>query len=129
MSQQNERVSTMLEGLRNWQAIERKAMDQTAEIMEQTDNPFIRLIMEVIRHDSLMHHRVQQVLVDSLTKQSPALTHEDIAAVWSSIEAHDATEHEVIGIAKMLRKQAWTPIQRQLLDYLITDEEKHDRLL
>ena len=60
------RVEEMVGTLREWQGIERQAMDQTAEIMEKTSNPFIRVIMEIIRQDSLMHHRVQQVIIDSL---------------------------------------------------------------
>ena len=49
--------------------IERKAIDSCAEIMEKTDNPLIRQIMEIIRNDSVQHHRVQQFIIDSLTKE------------------------------------------------------------
>ena len=124
-----ERVEQMVNGLRQWQGIERKAMEQTAEIMETTDNPFLRIIMEVIRHDSLMHHRVQQVIIDSLNQQAFSLTPEEIGEVWNMIEVHDATEREVIGIAEKLLEDAWTPAHKQLLSYLLADEKKHDRLL
>lgn len=129
MSKGNERAQQMIDALRGWQSIERKAMEQTAEIMEKTDNPFIRIIMEVIRHDSLMHHRVQQLIVDSLTKESITLTSEEIAAVWGMIEAHDETERDVIKIAQDLRERAFTPAHKLLLDYLLSDEQKHDGLL
>ena len=59
MPKGNDRIDEMLGVLRQWQGIERQSMNDTAEIMEQTENPLIRMIMEIIRHDSLMHHRVQ----------------------------------------------------------------------
>jgi hypothetical protein len=123
------RAEEMVESLREWQAIERQAMDQTANIMEKTSNPFIRIIMEIIRQDSLMHHRVQQVIVDSLTREAVSLTPEEIGEIWDQIEEHDETEKHVVEIGKSLREKAWTPIHKQLLDYLVTDEEKHDHLL
>ena len=50
-----ERIENMVSVLREWQGIERLSMNDTAEIMEKTSNPLIRMIMEIIRHDSLMH--------------------------------------------------------------------------
>ena len=123
------RVEDMIESLREWQAIERQAMDQTANIMEKTSNPFIRVIMEIIRQDSLMHHRVQQVIIDSLTKEAVSLTPEEIGEIWDEIEEHDETEKHVVQIAEDLKAKAWTPVHKQLLDYLLTDEKKHDSLL
>jgi hypothetical protein len=115
--------------LRKWQTIERKSMAHLSEILEKTTNPFLRIIMEVIRHDSLMHHRVQQTLVDSLTRQEVPLRFEEIAEIWSEIEAHDAMEKQVVDLARTLHEKAWNPVHKQLLAYLAADEEKHDRLL
>jgi len=129
MSQTNEKTDQMIVSLRKWQAIERRSMEQTALIMEQTSNPFIRIVMEVIRHDSLMHHRVQQSIVDSLTRADVPLSYDELAEIWQQIEAHDAAEREVIDLGKSIRAEAWQPLHKMLLDYLIADEEKHDKLL
>jgi len=123
------RVQEMVEILQRWQGIERQSMSDTAEIMEKTKSPLIRIIMEIIRHDSLMHHRVQQFLVDSLTVKDVSVSREDVAEVWEAIEAHDRTERKTIEMATTLRNQAWNPVHKQLLDYLVTDETKHDGLL
>jgi hypothetical protein len=128
-SKGSNRVEEMIASLREWQAIERQAMDQTADIMEKTSNPFIRVIMEIIRQDSLMHHRVQQIIIDSLTKEAVSLTPEEIGEIWDKIEEHDETEKHVVQIAEDLKAKAWTPVHKQLLDYLLTDEKKHDTLL
>ena len=34
-------------------------------LMERTDNLLVRQVMEIIRNDSVQHHRVQQFIIDS----------------------------------------------------------------
>jgi hypothetical protein len=123
------RIEKLVGTLRKWQNIERKTLDSCADIMEKTDNPLIRQMMEIIRNDSVQHHRVQQFIIDSLTKEQVKLTPEELGKVWDEITAHDEVERETIEIAKSLKKECQFFVQRALLDYLIADEEKHDRLL
>jgi hypothetical protein len=115
--------------LREWQKLERQGMAATAEISEKTESTLIRMIMDIIRHDSHMHHRVQQYLIDSVTKESPTVTREDVAAIWDSIEEHDKVEKTTIELAERLKKDAWTPVHKLLLEYLIRSESLHDSLL
>jgi len=129
MSAGSDRVKSMVDTLTTWQGIERQSMSDTAEIMERTKNPLIRMVMEIIRHDSLMHHRVQQFLIDTLTTQNVTVTREDVAEIWGAIEAHDANERRTIELAEELREKAWNPVHKQMLDYLVTDERKHDSLI
>jgi ribosomal 50S subunit-associated protein YjgA (DUF615 family) len=77
----------------------------------------------------VQHHRVQQFIIDSLTTTPVTLTPEELGAVWTEIEEHDALEREVIELGKQMRDDCRFPVQRTLLDYLIADEEKHDTLL
>jgi len=123
------KVDEMVDVLRTWQGLERQAMNDTAEIMEKTSSPLIRIIMEIIRHDSLMHHRVEQFLIDSVTKDAVTVTREDIAEVWEKLEAHDRAEKKTIQLAEDLRKKAWSPVHKLLLDYLLREEGKHDSLI
>lgn len=123
------KVENMIKVLREWQGIERQAMSFTAEISEKTESTLIRLIMDIIRHDSHMHHRVQQFLIDSVTKQAPAVTREDVVAIWDSIEEHDAVEKRTIQLAEQLKKDAWSPVHKLLLEYLLRSESLHDSLL
>jgi hypothetical protein len=124
-----ERVDHFVKVLRRWQGLERQAITDMAEIIEEAQSPLIRLIMEIIRHDSLMHHRVQQFLVESVTQKPVTVTREDVAAIWDKIEAHDKVEKQTIELAKELREEAFSPVHKQLLDYLLVDESKHDSLL
>jgi len=124
-----ERIEKLVGALRQWQAIERKSIDSCADIMEKTDNALIRQMMEIIRNDSVQHHRVQQFIIDSLTKEQVRLTPEELGEIWDEITAHDEVERETIELAKELRKECRFFVQKALLDYLIIDEEKHDTLL
>ena len=123
------KVEKMVKVLRQWQEVEREAMTATAEISERTESTLIRLIMDIIRHDSHMHHRVQQFLIDSVTKEATAVTREDVVAIWDSIEAHDEVEKRTIAMAEKLKKDAWTPVHKLLLEYLLRSESLHDSLL
>jgi hypothetical protein len=124
-----ERQQKTVNVLRQWQGIERDAIETTAQIMEKTDNLLIRQIMEIIRNDSVQHHRVQQFLIDTITRTPVTLSPEDLAAVWGEIEAHDELERQTIALAKELKEETTEPVHKILLNYLLVDEEKHDTIL
>ena len=124
-----ERTEKLLKTLRDWQGIERHAIETTTKIMEKTDNLLIRQFMEIIRNDSVQHHRVQQFIIDSLTKQPINLSHDELSQIWEEIEAHDKVERKTIEMAKECRDECQFFVQRSLLEYLISDEEKHDTIL
>jgi rubrerythrin len=124
-----ERTEKLVKTLQQWQGIEKEAIETCSQIMDKTKNPLIRQIMEIIRNDSTQHHRVQQFIIDSLTKEPVSLTPEELAEVWDQIEAHDEVERKTIELAKECRDECRFFVQRALLEYLITDEEKHDHLL
>jgi hypothetical protein len=124
-----EQTEKLINTLRDWQGIERHAIDTTTRIMEKTDNLLIRQFMEIIRNDSVQHHRVQQFIIDSLTKQPISLTHEELAQIWDELEAHDKVERKTIQMAKECKEECKFFVQRSLLEYLIADEQKHDLIL
>jgi rubrerythrin len=124
-----ERIAEAIDVLRQWQGIERDAIETTAQIMEKTDNLLIRQIMEIIRNDSVQHHRVQQFLIDSMTKTPVKLSPEELAEVWGQIEAHDELERQTIVLAEGLLEETTDPVAKILLDYMLRDEQKHDTIL
>ena len=124
-----ENLEELVATLKRWQEIEGTTIQHTTQVMEKTSNPLIRLVMEIIRQDSAMHKRVQQVILDSLEKQAFTLTPEELADVWTLIEDHAKMEKETIELAEKAMKNCRLFVQRHLLSYLIQDEQKHDRLL
>jgi len=127
-----EKQDQVVESMRRWQKVENAAVVQTAKIIDETENPLIRLVMEIIQRDSHMHHRVQQAIIDSFTRESVYIPVDDLAKTWDSIEKHIAIEKKTIELAKAnLESLAGTKnvVQQYLLSYLLADEEKHDKLL
>jgi len=115
--------------LKSWQALETATVAHTTEVIAKTKNPLIQLVMEIIRRDSEMHHRVQQVLLDSLESQAFSLTPDELGEIWSMVEKHAEMEKETIVLAEIARKNCRLFVQRHLLTYLLEDEKKHDLLL
>jgi hypothetical protein len=115
--------------LRKWQEIEDGSVASTTQVSAKTKNPLIRLVMEIIRQDSIMHKKVQQFMIDSLEKEAVSLTPEELGEIWDQVERHAEMEKETIELAEQLRKNCRLFVQRHLLTYLIEDERLHDRLL
>jgi hypothetical protein len=124
-----ESLETLVAVLKKWQGIEDGSVALTTQVLGKTKNPLIRLVMEIIQQDSVLHKKVQQTILDSLEKEAFSLQPEELAEIWEMIESHDAAEKEAIRLAEEAKANCPLVIQRQLLDYLITDEKKHDRLM
>ena len=122
----------IVDNMKRWQAIEDAAVSSTGKVIEKTDNPLIRMVMEVIQHDSQMHHRVQGFIARSLEEKPVSLTPEDLADVWDLVENHIKIEEKTIEMAqKALEalKGRKMVVAEYLINYLLTDEKKHDALL
>jgi hypothetical protein len=124
-----EALQTLIAVLRKWQDIEDGTVALTSNVLGKTKNPLIRLVMEIIQQDSAMHKKVQQAILDSLEKEAFSLQPEELAEIWSMIEKHDQVEKEAVRLAEEARDACPLVVQRQLLEYLIEDEKKHDRLM
>jgi hypothetical protein len=118
--------------MKAWQRIENASVASTGKVIEQTENPIIRLVMEIIQSDSQMHYRVQQFIADTLEKQPVALTPEEMSTVWEGIEKHIDLEKKMVSnvaeAIKLVNKRQMV-VQEYLLSYLLEDEKKHDHLL
>lgn len=122
----------LVENMKAWQKIEVASVASTYKVMEQTENPVINLVMEVIQRDSQMHHKVQGYIISTLTEKSPEFNPEELAKVWDSISNHIEIEKKmvknVIEALDMLKGKHMA-IQEYMMNYLLEDEKKHDMLL
>ena len=122
----------IVSNMKSWQQLENATIAITAQVIEKTKNPIIRLIMEIIQRDSQMHYRVQDWIADSLEGKTLSLTPEELGEVWGAIERHIELEKKSVEMAEQVLaslKGKSMVIQAYLLDYLREDEEKHNNLL
>lgn len=129
MATQKELNEKLVEILKEWQEIEDKSVKSTSDIISKTQNPIVRQVMEIIRQDSAMHRKVQQLIIDSFEKEAIQLTPEELGDVWEMVENHIELEKETIRLAEEARKNSKNFVIRYLLGYLMTDEQKHNEIL
>lgn len=122
---------SIVENMKKWQHVEDASVASTGRAIEKTRNPVIRMVMEIIQRDSLMHYRTQQMITDSFS-QTVSLSPDELGEVWDLIENHIKIEKKTIELANQtleLLKGKKMVVQEYLLNYLMQDEKKHDTLL
>jgi len=118
--------------MREWQRIEDASVTSTGRIIEKTDNELIRMVMEIIQHDSKMHYRVQELIAASVETKAVTLTPDELGAVWGSIRKHIKMERDMVKYVRETLEQLKGRkmiVQEYLLNYLKADEVKHDYML
>ena len=129
MAKQKELNENLVRTLKKWQKIEDESVKSTSAIIGKTKNPIVRQIMEIIKQDSAMHKKVQQVIIDSFEKEAINLDPEELSDIWGMVEKHIELEKETVRLAEESRKNSNSFIVRYLLGYLMTDEQKHNDIL
>lgn len=120
------------ENMQKWMRIEDASVASTGRIMEQTENPFLRLVMDIIQCDSRVHHHVQDFIRGTLKHEAVSLTPEELALVWAAIEKHNEIEKKMVGLVEstlQALKGRKMIVQEYLLNYLVQDERKHAGML
>ncbi len=130
---QKEVQENLVANMRIWQKVENASVASTGRVMEKTENPIVRLVMEIIQRDSQMHHRVQEWIADSLTGKAVSLTPDEVGDVWGMIEEHIKLELKTQELAQealdSIGNSKGMLVQAYLLEYLMEDEQKHSQLL
>ncbi len=129
MAKQKELNENLVKTLRKWQKIEDDSVKSTSAIIAKTKNPIVRQIMEIIKQDSAMHKKVQQVIIDSFEKEAISFDPEELSDIWGMVENHIELEKETIRLAEESRKNSNSFMVRYLLGYLMKDEQKHNEIL
>ena len=115
-----------------WQKVEDSSVASTGRVIEKTENPIVRLVMEIIQRDSQMHHRVQGFIVETMNTMV-SLTPDEVGDVWGMIEDHIKLERKTLELAtaalESTKDSKGMLVQSYLLEYLLEDEKKHNALL
>ena len=122
----------IIDNMRRWQKIENASVASTGKVIDKTDNPIVRLVMEIIQRDSQFHYRVQEMIADSLETKTISLTPEDLGDVWELIEKHIELEKKTVELAEDALAQLKGKkmvVQEYLIHYLLEDEKKHNLVL
>ena len=122
----------IVSNMRRWQKVENTSVASTGKVIEKTDNPIVRLVMEIIQRDSQFHYHVQDMIADSLESKTVTLTPDELGEVWEMIESHIKLEEKTVELAQEALgalKGKKMLVQEYLLNYLLDDEMKHNKVL
>jgi len=122
----------LVDNMKRWQQIENASVASTGKMMEKTNNPIVKIVMEIIQRDSQMHHQVQEMIASSLTTKALTLTPEELAEIWDMVETHIELERKTVELAEealAALKGKKMIVQEYLLKYLLEDENKHNHIL
>ena len=115
--------------LKDWQKLEDESISQADATIKKTNNKLVKLTMEMIKNDSQKHRAMQELLIDSLTKESLVLAPEDLANLSDGLNKHLAAEAKTLELADKALQHSELFVTRYILSYLIADEQKHHALL
>ena len=118
-----------LKNMRDWQKLEDETIRYSEAMLKKTKNPLIKMTMEMIKSDSQKHKVMQQMLIDSLTKEALCLSVDELAVLSEGLEKHMAAEAKSLELADAALKNSELFVTRYVLSYLIADEQKHHSLL
>ena len=119
----------LLSIMREWQGLEDSTIKFADELMKKTGDKLIKMTMEMIKHDSQKHKVMQQMLIDSITKEPFVLSPDDLSVLSSGLNKHLAAEAKSLELADEALKNSELFVTRYILAYLLADEQKHHKLL
>ncbi len=115
--------------IREWQALEEKTIRSAEELMSKTNNPLVKMTMEMIKHDSEKHKVMQQMIIDNITKEAIHLSPDELAPLSDMLNKHMEAEAKSLSLADAALEKSELFITRYILSYLIADETKHHNLI
>jgi hypothetical protein len=122
----------LIENLREWQKLENAQIAMADSVRQTAGNVLVSVIMEIIQRDSQMHHKVQQLLIDSLESEIVTLAPKDAKLLRDQLATHLKMEEETVRLARgsldALAGKGFA-VQEFLMEFLHRDEQKHRDLL
>jgi hypothetical protein len=115
--------------MKDWQKLEDSTIQSADDMMKKNKNPIIKMTMEMIKHDSQKHKAMQQMLIDSLTKESVHLGIDELAELSDTLNEHMAAEAKSLELADEALRKSELFITRYILSMLMADETKHHKML
>jgi hypothetical protein len=115
--------------IKEMQSLEDETIKYSEDMNKKTNNPLIRMTMDIIKHDSEKHKVMQQMILDSLSKESLHLMPEELSALSSVLERHIDAETKSLELAENALNNCELFSTKYILSLLISDEKKHHGIL
>lgn len=118
-----------LQIIRKWQKLEDETIMHADALIKKSKNKLIQMTMEMIKHDSIKHKVMQQMLIDSITKEPFVLSADDLRELGAGLNNHLEAEARSLELANEALETSELFFTKYVLSYLLADEQKHHNLL
>lgn len=120
----------LVQHFKEWQNLENDTRSLAEDLQRKSSNPFIQMIMEVIKRDSEKHKVMQQFVIDALTKEAVHLSPEEIMPLSEVLEKHIKAEARSMALANACAvEESKNFFVDYVVEALMEDEAKHHSML
>lgn len=107
------------------QKLEDNAIGSADSMIRKASNPFLKVIIESIKHDLEKHKLIQQMIMDSIARKTMNINPDEINELCDMLNNHMGAEAESLHLAHTALAKSEVFFTRFLLSYLISDAAKH----
>lgn len=115
--------------MKDWHKLEDQTIAFSEDLENKSDNPFVKVIMEIIKHDSQKHKIMQQFVIDALTKEAIHLSPQELIPLADVLEKHIQAEAKSMGMAHACSTESRNYFVDFIVSSLTDDEIKHHNML
>ncbi|HUI67090.1 MAG TPA: hypothetical protein VL087_02625 [Nitrospirota bacterium] len=112
----------LIQAMEAWMDSEDQTIKDAEYMKNEADSPYIKMTMEMLIHDAEKHKIIQQMVIDSLTKEAIHLTPEEFAPLKEVLNTHMAEESESLMRVMATLDKKEQRITRYLLSFLGASE-------
>lgn len=115
----------LIKAMEVWMDSEEQTIKDAKYMKKEADSPLVKMTMEMLIHDAEKHKIVQQMVIDSLTKEAVHLTPDEFAPLKEVLSRHIVEESESLMRVMATLDKREPRITRYLLSYLGADGAGH----
>jgi len=119
----------LLHLIEDWYKLEDQTIGFAEDLKKKSDNPFVKVIMDIIKHDSQKHKIMQQFVIDALTKEAIHLTPQELIPLADVLDRHIQAEAKSMGLANACSTESRNYFVDFIVSALTDDEIKHHNML
>jgi len=129
MREQRQRIASVL---KDWELLEQESSESIEQVKTKCDNPIVRLVMDIIEHDSRLHMKIREFILNSFEREPLTLSPDEVGNVIELIRNQTRLKTQIVEkVEKTMEatKDKSLHIQEFLMKTLLVDERKHKEML
>jgi hypothetical protein len=119
----------LIKAMEGWMDSEDQTIKDAEYMKKEAESPFVKMTMEMLIRDAEKHKIIEQMVIDSLTKEAVHLTPGEFVPLKEILKRNIMQESESLMRVMATLDKKEQRIKRYLLSYLGADEAGHRELV